>query len=39
VVSDPEMGTAQRVSQGEALQIVVPEGASGSDTFSYRAED
>ncbi|NLA29938.1 MAG: tandem-95 repeat protein, partial [Propionibacterium sp.] len=39
VVSQPQFGNVQRVSQGEALQIVVPDDASGSVSFDYRAED
>lgn len=39
VVDQPEMGPVQQVSMGEALQIVVPDNATGTDTFNYRAED
>lgn len=38
-ISQPEMGQVQPVSSGEALQIVVPADATGSDTFDYQAQD
>lgn len=37
--SQPEMGPVQQVSQAEALQVVVPDNATGSAVFTYQAED
>lgn len=37
--SQPTMGPVQQVSKGEALQIVVPDDAAGTDTFTYEAQD
>lgn len=35
----PSMGVIQQIHNGGALQIAVPEGATGLETFRYGAED
>ena len=38
-LSQPDLGLVQVVSKGEALQVVVPDSAVGSGTFTYEAQD
>ncbi|MFG6444352.1 Ig-like domain-containing protein [Microbacterium sp. P07] len=35
----PALGDVQPINNGAALQIAVPEGASGSDSFTYQIDD
>ncbi|WP_438354542.1 Ig-like domain-containing protein [Microbacterium sp. CJ88] len=36
---NPKLGSIQPINNGGALQIAVPDGASGSDTFRYQVDD
>ena len=36
---DPAIGTVRQVRSGTAVQITVPEGKTGSGTFTYTADD
>ena len=39
VETDPSFGTVEPIHNGAALQIAVPDDASGSTSFTYRVED
>lgn len=39
VTSEPAFGSVQSIQRGSALQITVPEDASGTTTFEYEAND
>ena len=39
VGDDPSLGPVQPINNGGALQIAIPEDASGAETFEYQIED